>query len=104
MPRPIECFALTLSVLDLPPLPNAESDERPLVAVFAAPWLGAHTAHLGASDALHQHIAHDADDDRHGYLRSIRRECIRIDEYVQGLLQATRLFVGASSSANGPGS
>lgn len=52
---------------------------------------------LGASDALHHHIAHHADDDRHGYLRSIRRECIRIDEYVQGLLQATRLLVGGTA-------
>src|SRR5690606_15473803 len=27
------------AVLNLPPLPGVESDERPLAAVFAAPWL-----------------------------------------------------------------
>ena len=52
---------------------------------------------LGASDALHQHIAHHADDDRHNYVRAIRRECMRIDEYVQGLLQATRVLVGGTT-------
>jgi hypothetical protein len=35
------------AVLDLPPLPNDESEERPLVAVFASPWLGAHEAYAG---------------------------------------------------------
>lgn len=35
-PRP------ALALLDLPPLPGAEADERPLAAVFAAPWLGDH--------------------------------------------------------------
>src|SRR5262249_41012281 len=40
------------SLLDLPPLPGAEDDERPLVALFAAPWLGPHTLFAGASDAL----------------------------------------------------
>lgn len=41
-----------LAVLDLPPLPNAETDERPLAAVFAAPWLGAHAIYAGASATL----------------------------------------------------
>jgi hypothetical protein len=27
------------AILDLPPLPNDESDDRPLAAVFASPWL-----------------------------------------------------------------
>jgi GTA TIM-barrel-like domain/Putative phage tail protein len=36
-----------LSVLDLPPLPGAESEDRPLVAVFAAPWAGAHEVFAG---------------------------------------------------------
>ncbi|MEQ1618827.1 MAG: glycoside hydrolase/phage tail family protein [Terricaulis sp.] len=35
------------SVLDLPPLPGAETEERPLAAVFAAPWLGMHEVHAG---------------------------------------------------------
>jgi hypothetical protein len=38
-----------LSVLDLPPLPGAETDERPLAAVFAAPWLGQHEIHAGST-------------------------------------------------------
>lgn len=37
------------AVLDLPPLPGAEDDERPLAAVFASPWRGAHHLHAGAS-------------------------------------------------------
>jgi hypothetical protein len=36
------------SVLDLPQLPGAETEERPLAAVFAAPWLGAHEVYAGA--------------------------------------------------------
>ncbi|MEZ6024413.1 MAG: phage tail protein, partial [Hyphomonadaceae bacterium] len=36
-----------VSVLDLPPLPGSEDDDRPLAAVFAAPWLGAHTIYAG---------------------------------------------------------
>ena len=52
---------------------------------------------LGASEALQDSDAHAAEDDRHGYLRAIRRECIRMDEYVQGLLQATRLLLGGTS-------
>jgi len=40
-----------VSVLDLPPLPNAESDERPLAAVFASPWLGAHELYSGVTSS-----------------------------------------------------
>lgn len=36
-------------MLDLPPLPGAEDDERPLVAVFASPWQGAHEVYAGAN-------------------------------------------------------
>jgi hypothetical protein len=36
-----------LSILDLPPLPGAEADERPLAAVFAAPWIGGHEIYVG---------------------------------------------------------
>lgn len=39
-----------LSVLDLPPLPSAEDDERPLVAAYASPWLGATDVYVGADD------------------------------------------------------
>ncbi|MGH6949617.1 MAG: baseplate multidomain protein megatron, partial [Vitreimonas sp.] len=38
-----------LAILDLPPLPGSESDERPLAAVFAEPWLGPHEVHAGAT-------------------------------------------------------
>ncbi|MGD9979859.1 MAG: glycoside hydrolase/phage tail family protein [Hyphomonadaceae bacterium] len=38
-----------LSVLDLPPLPGSEADGRPLVAVFARPWIGEHEIFAGAS-------------------------------------------------------
>lgn len=38
-----------VSILDLPPLLDAEADERPLAAVFAAPWLGAHEVYAGAT-------------------------------------------------------
>lgn len=34
------------SVLDLPPLPGREGDERPLAALFAKPWLGAHEVYV----------------------------------------------------------
>lgn len=40
-----------VSVLDLPPLPGREGDDRPLVAVFASPWTGAHEIHAGADEA-----------------------------------------------------
>jgi Putative phage tail protein len=40
------------SVLDLPPLPGHEDDERPLVAVFASPWLGSHDIYAGSGPSL----------------------------------------------------
>ena len=47
---PIFAPTPTFSVLDLPPLPGSETDERPLVAVFASPWAGAHDIYAGPSD------------------------------------------------------
>ncbi|WP_395645318.1 glycoside hydrolase TIM-barrel-like domain-containing protein [Terricaulis sp.] len=41
-----------LTLLDLPPLPGAESEGRPLVGVFASPWLGAHVVHAGSDATL----------------------------------------------------
>lgn len=35
------------AVLDVPPLPGSESDDRPLAAVFASPWAGAHEIDIG---------------------------------------------------------
>jgi hypothetical protein len=40
--------APALSILDLPPLPNAEDDARPLAAIFASPWLDDHSIYAGA--------------------------------------------------------
>lgn len=45
---PTPAFAL----LDLPPLPGAESEERPLAAIFASPWLGTHALHAGSDASL----------------------------------------------------
>lgn len=50
---------------------------------------------LGASEVLQESL-HLADEDRHAYLRSIRRECVRMDEYIQGLFHATRLHFGGA--------
>jgi hypothetical protein len=36
-------------VLDLPPLPNAETEGRPLVAIYASPWRGAHALYAGGA-------------------------------------------------------
>jgi Putative phage tail protein len=40
-----------LALLYLPPQPGAEDEERPLAAVFAAPWLGLHQIYAGGDDA-----------------------------------------------------
>jgi hypothetical protein len=47
-PAPAIAPTPAFAILDLPPLPGAEEDERPLAAVFAAPWLGAHDLYAGA--------------------------------------------------------
>jgi hypothetical protein len=39
------------SVLDLPPLPGEEGEDRPLVAVFASPWVGAHELFAGPAQS-----------------------------------------------------
>jgi hypothetical protein len=44
------------AVLDLPPLPNAEDDERPLAAVFASPWLGPHDLFAGPEAPLRARV------------------------------------------------
>lgn len=46
-----------LSILDLPPLPNAETDERPLAAVFAAPWRGTHEIYASAAQSPRASVA-----------------------------------------------
>ena len=52
---------------------------------------------LGASEVLQQDFSCIPDEDRHTYLGAIRRECLRIDEYLQGLFHVTRLFVGGTA-------
>jgi hypothetical protein len=49
-PHPAFAPPPAFSLLDLPPLPGAEDDERPLAALFASPWLGVHEIHAGASE------------------------------------------------------
>lgn len=39
-------------ILDVPPLPGAEDDQRPLVALYAEPWLGVHDVYAGPDVAL----------------------------------------------------
>ena len=51
----------------------------------------------GAAEVLQERFAHLVDDEHHDHLHAIRRECVRMDEYVQGLLQATRLLVGGTA-------
>jgi hypothetical protein len=48
-PMPAQASTPALAVLDVPPLPGAENDDRPLVAVAATPWLGAHEVYAGAT-------------------------------------------------------
>ncbi len=50
-PTPPFAPAPALAILDLPPLPGAEDDDRPLAAVSAAPWIGAHALYAGADAA-----------------------------------------------------
>lgn len=59
-PQPQLASAPALSILDLPPLPGSEDDDRPLVAVFADPWLGAHDVYAGASQTRRASIAQPA--------------------------------------------
>lgn len=39
------------AILDLPPLPNDETEERPLAAVFASPWLDQHEIYAGPTQS-----------------------------------------------------
>lgn len=44
----------------MPPLPQDETDERPLAAVFASPWLGAHDVYAGASQTRRARVTRPA--------------------------------------------
>ncbi len=50
-PAPQLASTPAFALLDLPPLPGAEADERPLAALFASPWFGAQDVYAGASAA-----------------------------------------------------
>jgi len=57
-PRPPQAAPTpALAVLDLPPLPNDEAEERPLVAVFASPWVGAHDIYAGVAQTRRTTVA-----------------------------------------------
>lgn len=51
-PRPLPIASTpAFSILDLPPLPGSEDDDRPLAAVFSSPWLGAHDIFAGPTQS-----------------------------------------------------
>lgn len=56
-PAPQHAPTPAFSILDLPPVPNAETDELPLAAVFAAPWRGTHEIYAGAAPSLRASVA-----------------------------------------------
>ncbi|MGD9815056.1 MAG: glycoside hydrolase/phage tail family protein [Hyphomonadaceae bacterium] len=49
-----------IAVLDLPPLSGAENDARPLVAVHASPWLGAHEIYAAVAQSLRARVQQPA--------------------------------------------
>ncbi|QGZ95585.1 hypothetical protein DSM104635_02435 [Terricaulis silvestris] len=49
-----------VSVLNLPPLPKAEGESRPLVAIYASPWRGAHALYAGAALSRRATVAQPA--------------------------------------------
>ena len=50
-PPPQAAPTPAFAILDLPPLPNDETEERPLAAVFASPWLGQHEIYAGPTQS-----------------------------------------------------
>jgi len=56
-PMPPAAPTPALSILDLPPLPNDETEERPLVAMFASPWAGAHDVYAGVNQTRRATVA-----------------------------------------------
>ncbi len=86
----------SFAILDLPPLPGAEGDERPLAALFASPWLGAHEVHAGAT-LTRRAIAADA---------AIMGELLwtlapgPVDRWDDGNVVRIKLYGGALTSAS----
>lgn len=56
-PAPLHAPTPVFSILDLPPLAGAEGDERPLAAVFASPWRGAHQIYAGPAQSARSTVA-----------------------------------------------
>ncbi len=56
-PPPLHAPTPAFAILDLPPLPRAEEDERPLAAVFASPWRGAHDIYAGPAQSARATVA-----------------------------------------------
>ncbi|MFT3726326.1 MAG: glycoside hydrolase/phage tail family protein [Terricaulis sp.] len=86
------------AVLDLPPLPGAEDDDRPLVALFASPWLGDHELDAGPSLNLETARARVTQ-------AAVIGELVwalwpgPVDRWDQGNLFRIRLYGGALASA-----
>ncbi len=95
-PAPSLAPAPAFAILDLPPLPRRESDERPLAAVFAGPWLGAHEIYAGAPLTRRAHVG----------LPAIMGELAwalwpgPVDRWDEGNVTRIKLYGGTLSSAD----
>lgn len=84
------------SILDLPPLPTDEADDRPLAAVFASPWLGAHDIYAGASPSRRARVQQPA----------VMGELLwalwpgSVDRWDEGNVIRIKLYGGALASAS----
>lgn len=94
-PHPLQAAPTpAFSILDLPLLPGSEEEERPLVALFASPWLGAHDLYAGAAQTLRATASTPA----------IMGELVwalwpgPIDRWDEGNIVRVRLYNGALSS------
>lgn len=88
--------APVFAVLDLAPLPGVETDERPLAALFAAPWTGAHAVYGGDGRSLRGTAEQP----------SIMGELVwdlwpgPVDRWDEGNVTRIKLYNGALSSAS----
>lgn len=95
-PNPPIASTPMFSVLDLPPLPGAEEDERPLAAVYASPWLGPHEIYAGVTPTLRASAAQPA----------TMGELVwalfpgPVDRWDQGNVTRIKLYGGALSSVS----
>ncbi|MFZ2030199.1 MAG: glycoside hydrolase/phage tail family protein [Vitreimonas sp.] len=88
-----------LSVLDLPLLPGAETDERPFAAVFASPWLGDLEVDAGVSAPLASKRATASQAAAMGELVSALWPG-PVDRWDQGNVVRVKLYGGALASAS----